>query len=137
MAIFTSHDRISEPLTTTTSQGYSFIPPSYQVEDTMNERDEKNSESIEPVPAESSVKHHSSRRGFIRGALLTTVAFTATASLAKKASTLIPVPDHEDEARSELIAGDRRLKQRQYVVMTEKEKREYLDTLLENSRKSS
>jgi hypothetical protein len=102
----------------------------------MNERDEKKSESIEPVSAESSV-NHSSRRGFIRGALLTTVAFTTTASLAKKASTLIPVPDHEDTARNELIAGDRRLKQRQYVVMTEREKREYLDTLLENSRKGS
>ena len=102
----------------------------------MNERDEKNSESIEPVSAESSV-NHSSRRGFIRGALLTTVAFTATASLAKKASTLIPMPDHEDAARNELIAGDRKLKQRKYVVMTEREKREYLDTLLENSRKGS
>jgi hypothetical protein len=47
------------------------------------------------------------------------------------------VPDHENAARNELIAGDRRLKQRQYVVMTETEKREYLDTLLENSRKGS
>ncbi|NOS35247.1 MAG: hypothetical protein GQ522_01270 [Deltaproteobacteria bacterium] len=103
----------------------------------MNKRDEEKGESIEPEPAESGLKRHSSRRGFIRGAILTTVAFTATASLAKKASTLIPVPDHEEEARNKLIAGDRKLQQRQYVVMTEREKREYLDTLLKNSRKVS
>ena len=103
----------------------------------MNERDGKNSESSSaPVSTESRV-NHSSRRGFIRGALLTTVAFTATASLAKKASTLIPVPDQANAARNELIAGDRRWQQRRYVVMTDREKREYLETLLENSRKSS
>jgi len=102
----------------------------------MNERDEKKSESSPSVSAEHRV-NNSSRRGFIRGALLTTVAFTATASLAKKASILIPLPDHEGAARNELIAGDRTLQQRQYVVMTDREKREYLETLLENSRKGS
>jgi hypothetical protein len=45
------------------------------------------------------------------------VAFAATASLAKKASTLVPVPDHDGEACNAIIAGDRILKQRQYVVM--------------------
>ncbi|MFQ5587117.1 MAG: hypothetical protein ACE5GF_09925 [Thermodesulfobacteriota bacterium] len=103
----------------------------------MDGRDKKSRDSFDSASIENRMKQHSSRRGFMRGALLSTVAIAATTSLAKKASTLIPEPDHEEAARRELLAGNKVLKKREYVVMTGKEKREYLAALLKNHKKGS
>jgi hypothetical protein len=104
----------------------------------MDKRDERNGEGSNPespLVVENRMKRHSSRRNFLKGALLSTVAVAGTATLAKKASSLIPEPDHEESARMELLAGEKVLRGREYVVMSSREKREYLDALLENSKK--
>jgi hypothetical protein len=103
----------------------------------MDNSDEKSRKGIDPVSAENRMKRHSSRRNFLKGALLSTVAVAGTATLAKKASALIPEPDHEESAQMELLSGDKVLKEHEYVVMSSREKRAYLDILLENSIKGS
>jgi hypothetical protein len=109
----------------------------YRSEVKMDKRDDKSREGIDPLSVDNRMKRHSSRRNFLKGALLSTVAVAGTATLAKKASSLIPEPDHEESARMELLAGEKVLRGREYVVMSSREKREYLDILLENSRKGS
>jgi hypothetical protein len=103
----------------------------------MDKRDDEEREGIDPVSVENRMKRHSSRRNFLKNALLSTVAVAGTATLAKKASTLIPEPDHEEAARRELLAGDKVLRGREYVVMSSREKMKYLDILLKNSSKGS
>ncbi len=103
----------------------------------MGKRDDRSREVVNPAPAENVMKRHSSRRNFLKGALLSTVAVAGTATLAKKASNLIPEPDLEEKAMIESLAGDKILGDREYVMMSSREKREYLETLLENSRKGS
>ena len=103
----------------------------------MDKSDEKKVESIAPEAVENRMKQHSSRRGFLKKALVSTVAVTATATLAKKASDLIAEPDYEKAVAHEILAGDRALRAREYVLMTDKEKKEYLDALLEYSKKDS
>jgi len=92
-------------------------------------------EEIDSASVENSLKRHTSRRGFLKKALVSTVAVAGTATLAKKASTLIPEPDYKEAARREILAGDKILGEREYVVMSDREKNAYLDTLLEKSRK--
>jgi len=103
----------------------------------MDKSDEKKVERINPEAVEHRMKQHSSRRSFLKKALVSTVAVTATASLAKKASDLLVEPDHEKAAANEILAGDRTLRAREYVVMSNMEKREYLAALLENSKKDN
>ena len=101
----------------------------------MDKRDDKSRKGIDPVSVENRMKRHSSRRNFLKNALLSTVAVAGTATLAKKASSLIPEPDHKEAALRESLAGDKVLREWEYVVMSSREKREYLDALLENSKK--
>ncbi|MFQ5328757.1 MAG: twin-arginine translocation signal domain-containing protein [Thermodesulfobacteriota bacterium] len=103
----------------------------------MDKRDEKRAAEIDAGSVKNRMERHSSRRGFLKKALLSTVAVAGTATLAKKASNLIPKPDYKEAALRESMAGDKALRGREYVVMSSSEKRAYLDTLLENSRKGS
>ena len=103
----------------------------------MDKRDDKSRKEIDPVSVENVMKRHSSRRGFLKKAFISTVAVAGTATLAKKASSLIPEPDHKEAALRESLAGDKVLRELEYVVMSSREKSQYLDILLENSRKGS
>ncbi|MBI1912081.1 MAG: hypothetical protein HYS21_08770 [Deltaproteobacteria bacterium] len=86
--------------------------------------DKKAPESLDTIKdgVENKVKKHVSRRSFFKKALVTTVAVTATAGLAKKASTLIPTENFEKLYLNDVLPGDIELAKRQYVLMTEQEK---------------
>lgn len=82
------------------------------------------------------VKKHSSRRGFIAKTLISAVAITTTAKLAKKTASLME-PDHQKEYLKDIAAGDRALRQTRYEVMSRAEKRDLVRTLVESYRKNS
>jgi len=102
----------------------------------MDKGDEKKVVSAAPDAVENKLKQHTSRRGFLKKAVVSTVAVTATAALAKKASDLIVEPDYEKAVADEILAGDKSLRAREYVLMTDREKKDYLHALLENSTKA-
>jgi len=74
-------------------------------------------------------KKHSSRRGFLKKALIATVAVAATGKVAKKTASLITESDHQKEYLGDVIPGDREMARREYVLMSDAEKRELVQRL--------
>lgn len=81
------------------------------------------------------VKKHSTRRDFITRALVGAVAVTTTAKLAEKTATYISDADNNKKYFKDIAAGDRAMKEREYVVMSVREKKEYLEEILSGYRK--
>lgn len=99
----------------------------------MSEKTEKTPGRAETVcgrAVENRVRKHSTRRGFLRNAVIGAVAVTATAKLAQKTgSVLMPDPEYQRKYALDVTSGDGELKSRKYVVMSEREKREYVSAL--------
>ncbi len=68
-------------------------------------------------------KKHSSRRGFLKKAIITTVAVVGTAKLAEKTVSVITEADHQKEYLGDVLPGDREMASRKYVQMTKAEKK--------------
>ena len=71
-----------------------------------------------------------SRRDFVKTAAVTTLAFSATAGLAKAVSTLSLAEDHQKKYLEDVLPGDRELAKREYVEMTNKEKKDLVKGLV-------
>lgn len=76
-------------------------------------------------------KAQSSRRGFLKKALVAGVAVTATAALAKKTGQVLLKEDYQKAYLDDLLPGDSVLRGRQYVLMSKAEKealvRQFMD----------
>lgn len=84
--------------------------------------DKKEKESREETGMDKAVKAHSSRRGFLKKAVISAVAVTATAAAAKKAGDILLKEDAQQAYLNDVLPGDKVLAARQYVVMTTEEK---------------
>ncbi len=82
-------------------------------------------------------KKHSSRRGFIKKALISAVAVAATAKIAKKTASIIAKPDHQTDYLDDIIPGDRAMSEREYVLMSDSEKKKLVSSFEKNYGKRS
>lgn len=85
---------------------------------------------------DNKLKARTSRRGFIKKALISAVAVTATAGLAKKTASLIPEGNLQDKYLDDVLPGDKILAKREYVLMTKEEKEELIKTFADNYKKA-
>ncbi len=78
--------------------------------------------------------NRTSRRDFLKKAAVSTAAVTVTAGLAKKVVGVATEVDAKRAYREDILAGDRAWRDREYVVMTDTEKRELVRTFIDNYR---
>jgi len=87
--------------------------------------------------ARNVAKKHSSRRGFIKKALISAVAVATTAKLAEKTASLIAESDHQKEYLGDVLPGDRVMSEREYVLMSDSEKKNLVRSFEKDYRKRS
>lgn len=93
---------------------------------------DKKIEKPDTAGMDNKAKAQSSRRGFIKKAVLAGIAVTATAGLAKKTSDVLLKEDFQKLYMNDVLPGDKELASRQYVLMTRGEKEALVKTLIEN-----
>lgn len=77
-------------------------------------------------------KSRSSRRGFLKKAIVSTVAVTATAAAAKKAGDVLLKEDAQQAYLNDVLPGDKVLAGRRYVEMSSDEKRTLVARFIRN-----
>ncbi len=70
-----------------------------------------------------------SRRGFIKNAALATTVVAASAGITTTISTIIPKENFQKNYADDVLAGDKALQEREYVVMSDKEKKDIVAKL--------
>ena len=65
-----------------------------------------------------------SRRGFLKNAALATTVVATSVGVTKTISTIIPKENFQNKYASDVRAGDKPLQEREYVVMSDKEKKD-------------
>lgn len=78
----------------------------------------------------------SSRRKFLKSALLGAVAVTATAGLATTVARRIPVENNQKRYLNDVLPGDAILASREYVPMTDAEKKALVRDIHESYKKN-
>lgn len=73
----------------------------------------------------------SSRRGFLKKAVVAGVAVASTATLAKKTGEILLKEDYQKVYLNDVLPGDSVLASRRYVVMTKEEKKALLARLFD------
>ena len=73
-----------------------------------------------------------SRRGFFRKAALGAASVSGAAGLAKVVVDSVPHPDQKELYTKDAHAGEQELAEREYVVMSDQEKREMVQTFVDN-----
>ena len=73
-----------------------------------------------------------SRRGFFRKAALGAASVSGAAGLAKVVVDSVPHPDQKELYTKDAHAGEQELVEREYVLMSEQEKREMVQTFVDN-----
>ena len=71
------------------------------------------------------------RRGLFAKAAVGAVSVSGTAGLAKVVVDTVAVPDLQDLYNKDHLAGERELKQREYVLMTDREKRDLVQSFVD------
>lgn len=94
--------------------------------------DKKEKEPREQIGIDNMVKARSSRRGFLKKAIVGAVAVTATAAVAKKTGDALLKEDVQQAYLNDVLPGDKVLSGRQYVEMTADEKRLLVASLQKN-----
>lgn len=94
--------------------------------------DKKEKDSREQIGIDNMVKARSSRRGFLKKAIVGAVAVTATAAVAKKAGDVLLKEDVQQAYLNDVLPGDSILAGRQYVEMTSDEKKSLVARLVKN-----
>lgn len=94
--------------------------------------DKKEKNPAELTAIDNMVKARSSRRGFLKKAIVGAVAVTATAAVAKKTGDVLLKEDLQQAYLNDVLPGDKVLSARQYVEMTPEEKRTLVSTLKKN-----
>ncbi len=100
---------------------------------------DKKESSLEALKAgiDNRMKTRATRRGFLKKALFTGVAVTATAAVAKKTVDLIPGENPQEQYLKDVLPGDRAMAAREYVVMSSDEKKALVKTLVEDYKKEA
>lgn len=78
-----------------------------------------------------------SRRGFFRKAALGAASVSGTAGLAKVVVDSVPHPDHKELYTKDAHAGEQELLEREYVLMSEQEKKDMVQTFVDDYRDHS
>ena len=74
----------------------------------------------------------SSRRKFFKRAAVGTVSLTGTAGLAKVVVDSVEQPDLTDLYQKDAVAGEQQLKEWEYVVMSDQEKTDMVQSFVDN-----
>ncbi|HBG46762.1 MAG TPA: hypothetical protein DDW94_07205 [Deltaproteobacteria bacterium] len=93
--------------------------------------DKKDKDSKGQAAIDVRQEARTSRRGFLRKAIVTGVAVTATAGLAKKTSDLLLKEDCQKAYLDDVLPGDKVLAARSYVVMTKEEKDALVERMIQ------
>jgi len=72
------------------------------------------------------------RRGFFRKAAVGAVSITGTAGLAKVVVDSVPKPSQRERYRKDHLAGEQELMQREYVLMSDREKADMVRMFVDN-----
>lgn len=72
------------------------------------------------------------RRSFFKRAAIGAVSVTGTAGLAKVVVDSVPQPDLQEVYKKEGLAGEQKLLQREYVLMSDQEKTDMVQTFVDN-----
>jgi len=75
------------------------------------------------------------RRSFFAKAAVGAVAITGTAGLAKVVADTLPKPDLQARYRKDNLAGENELRERKYVLMSDEEKADMVQHLVDNYEK--
>lgn len=94
--------------------------------------DKKEKGLKEQTGIDNMVKARSSRRGFLKKAIVGAVAVTATAAVAKKTGDVLLKEDVQQAYLNDVLPGDKVLASRQYVEMTAEEKKSLVASLQNN-----
>ena len=73
-----------------------------------------------------------SRRGFFRKAALGAASVSGAAGLAKVVVDSVPHPDQKERYTKDAHAGEQELAEREYVLMSDQEKSEMVQTFIDN-----
>ena len=73
-----------------------------------------------------------SRRGFFRKAAIGAASVSGAAGLAKVVVDSVPHPDQKELYAKDAHAGEQELAEREYVVMSDQEKSEMVQTFVDN-----
>ena len=73
-----------------------------------------------------------SRRGFFRKAAMGAASVSGAAGLAKVVVDSVPHPDQKELYTKDSHAGEQELAEREYVVMSDQEKREMVQSFVDN-----
>lgn len=73
-----------------------------------------------------------SRRGFFRKAALGAASVSGAAGLAKVVVDSVPHPDQKELYTKDAHAGEQELAEREYVLMSDQEKREMVQTFVDD-----
>jgi len=84
----------------------------------------------EQLPTDSEVCP--ARRGFFTKAAVGAVSITGTAGLAKAVVDSVPQPDQQGLYRKDHLAGEQELMQREYVLMSDREKENMVKAFVDN-----
>ena len=84
---------------------------------------------------EDKVQNCSSRRDFVKKALASSVALTSTGVLANNVASLVPDNDSQKAYSNDVQLGDRIMMNREYVLMTDEEKKKIIGMLIKNYKK--
>jgi hypothetical protein len=83
------------------------------------------------------VQNCSSRREFVKKALVSSVALTSTGVLSKKVASLIPDNNSQTAYLSDILPGDRVMMNREFVLMTDDEKKKIIRKFIKDYNKQS
>jgi len=72
------------------------------------------------------------RRVFFKRAAVGAVSITGTAGLSKVVVDSVPQPDLQERYRKDGLAGEQELMQREYVLMSDQEKADMVQTFVDN-----
>ena len=72
------------------------------------------------------------RRGFFKKAAVGAVSVTTTAGLAKVAVDSVPQPDLREHYKKDALAGEQELMEREYVIMSDQEKADMVQTFVDD-----
>ena len=76
-----------------------------------------------------------SRRQFVKKALVSSVALTSTGVLANKVASLVPDNSSQKSYLNDVLPGDRVMMNREFVMMTDEEKKMMIGRFVKNYKK--
>ncbi len=101
----------------------------------MGEESKKELTLSVSAPSGTSKEDHASRRTFIKNLAIAGAVIGTNALVAKKVASVVLEKDPQRAYLEDVLPGDRVMMAREYVVMTDEEKKRLVKTLIENYKK--